>query len=103
MAPLILDLILVIGLALRLTRLITADTIADRYLRQPVFRWAGDDERRTFWAEGLECPWCVGFWLSGLAILSLWLAGGAGDAAMWWRVAAGWFTLSYIVARVETI
>lgn len=95
------DLLLLIGLTLRVTHLITADTISERYLRQPLMNRV-KTERQEFWVEGLYCPWCIGFWLSGLCLLSLWLAGGAGDAALWWRLGAGWFTLSYIVARVET-
>jgi hypothetical protein len=103
MAALIADLLLLAGLTLRIIHLVTTDTISDRYLRQPAYKWAGDDERREFWAEGLECPWCVGFWLSGVCLASLILAGGPGDAADWWRVAAGWFTLSYLAARAESL
>lgn len=102
-ALIVLDLLLLIGVATRLTHLVTTDTITDRYLLQPLFRWAGDDERREFWVEGLRCPWCIGFWICGACLVSLWLAGGPGDAELWWRLGAGWFTLSYIVARVETL
>jgi hypothetical protein len=94
------DLILLVGLALRLTHLVTTDDISERYLRQPLMNRV-KSQRQEFWVEGLYCPWCIGFWISGLCLLSLWLAGGPGDAALWWRLAAGWFTLSYVVARVE--
>ena len=100
MAPLIADLLLLLGLTLRLTRLVCTDEISDRYLRQPVWRWAGDDPKRGFWADGLVCGYCVGFWLAGLCLLSLILAGGPGDAEVWWRVLAGWFTLNYVSAHV---
>lgn len=101
MAEISVDVALLIGLALRLTVLVTADTISERYLREPLMSRVRT-ERGEFWVEGLYCPWCVGFWLCGLCILSLILAGGPGDAANWWRVLAGWFTLSWIVGTVQS-
>lgn len=102
MASLIADLLLALGFSLRLSHLVTSDTITERYLREPLMKRVKSD-RAEFWVEGLYCPWCVGFWLAGLVLASLVLAGGPGDAADWWRLLAGWFTLNYIAARVESL
>lgn len=102
MAALIADLLLLLGLSLRVTHLITSDTISERYLREPLMRKVRT-EKQEFWIDALYCPWCVGFWICGLMLLSLLVAGGPGDAASWWRVVAGWFTLNYIVARAESL
>lgn len=99
MAALILDLFLLLGLTMRATRIITSDTISERYLREPLMSRVKND-RQEFWVEGLYCPYCVGFWISGLCLVSLMLAGGPGDAAMWWRLGAGWFTLNLIAAHL---
>lgn len=55
---------------MRLTRLITSDTVLDR-VRVGIARMARDNDRsatnRAFWtvvSDFLACPWCVGFWLS---------------------------------------
>jgi hypothetical protein len=102
MASMIFDLLLLVGFTLRTIRLVCTDTITDRYLRRHVVAWAERDDTgsREFWADGLECGFCVGFWLTGLCLLSLYLAGGPGDAALWWHVLAGWFTLNYVTAHI---
>lgn len=64
---------------LRLTRLVTTDSLGERLLQQPAERWAnahspvnsnGDLPWRMELVSGLYCPYCVGFWI-GLAVLVL--------------------------------
>lgn len=112
-----LDLLLALGLTLRATRLITGDTIGERYILDPTKAWAmrrvpqttGDltiidgeahSRRWLFWQSGLACPHCIGFHIGWLVLLSLYLVGGPGDAAEAWRWVAGAFTLSWISAHV---
>lgn len=56
----------------RITRLINADTVFDRIRLIPARAarsalLAGDDKSRARWdtvVYFLECPWCVGMWIS---------------------------------------
>ncbi|MBN7317911.1 hypothetical protein PROPHIGD79-1_105 [Mycobacterium phage prophi79-1] len=84
---------------MRLTRLINADTILDAP-RIAVARKARDGERsaaeRRRWAvfsDFLECPWCVGMWLS--------LAGAVAAVLVlgwpWWAVLPVGLACSQIV------
>lgn len=111
------DVLLALGLALRATRFVTNDSLSRWYLRQPLVRWSHteafpnwdpDDPEfdyepqttRQRMVSGLYCPWCVGFWLAALVLLSLYLVGGPGHAAEWWRWVAGAFTLNYVVVHI---
>lgn len=53
--------------AYRLTRLITRDSLPGlAHLRDAALdRWQG-----SAWAELIECPWCVGFWIA-CAVLAI--------------------------------
>jgi hypothetical protein len=62
----------------RVFRLIAEDTILDRprkwLLRGPLDTWEkeGDDpgdDYRLEWGIFITCPWCLGFWLSGVALI----------------------------------
>lgn len=66
---------------LRLTRLVTTDSLGERLIQQPAEQWAtanspveensnGDLPWRMELVSGLYCPACVGFWL-GLVVLAL--------------------------------
>lgn len=69
---------LLLGLAaFRVYRLIAEDTILDqprRYLLRLGSDWQKDgdpvpDNYRAKWAEFITCPWCAGFWISGILLL----------------------------------
>lgn len=99
------DTCLLLGLTLRLSRLITGDHVGLWFVRGPASMWAqrhepNGDGWRAKLQLGLDCPFCIGFWLGGLALLSLWLAGGPGDAAAWWRWSAGLFALNWAVGHI---
>lgn len=117
----IVDVLLLLGLTLRLARLVITDDISQWWIRFPALQWAARHDRqlppipgegeewqsevwRPGWrsklVSGLGCPWCVGFWIAVLAALSLFLAGGPGDAWEPWRWVAGAFTLNWVVAHI---
>lgn len=58
-------LILILGV-FRITRLIIEDTILEPVRERTVFRL----DPRSKVRELLDCPWCLGFWLSMLAVIS---------------------------------
>lgn len=103
----LLDLLLALGMALRLTRLVTGDSLGQWWLREPAQRWAltgktpESRKRRIDYVEGLGCPYCVGFWVGCGVLVTLWAAGGPG-ADTWepWRWVAGALTLNYIAAHL---
>jgi len=102
----IVDLLLALGLTLRLSRLIVVDDIGDWWVKRPIAERLGKmptgpkrDKAFDYW-DGLSCPFCVGFWIAGLVLLSLYLVGGPGDAAVLWRWIAGWFALNWIAAHI---
>lgn len=74
--------------AFRVYRLISEDTILDRprrwLLRMGDWREDGDPVPilyRREWALFLTCPWCLGFWVSGIVL-------GAYSLVVDWH---GWF------------
>jgi hypothetical protein len=72
----------------RLTRLITDDLITEP-VRARVRRF------REPWASGIECPWCVGFWVScGVVAVSSWLPELWAPAAtvLAFSAVAGWLS-----------
>lgn len=113
------DVLLALGFTLRLIQLVTRDDIAVWWVHQPLLRLG---QRKGTWnemhtplglervfefprwfkyAQGLECMWCVGFWLGALVLLSLKIAGGPGHAWEIWRWTAGAFALNYVAAVLQ--
>lgn len=101
----VLDVLLLFGLILRLTRVIVSDDIGLWWVRGPWANYAWEKEGQEFgWrakiSTGLGCPFCVGFWIAGLCLLSLFLVGGPGEAAPLWRWVSAWFALNWIAAHL---
>lgn len=111
------DVLLVLGFTLRLIRLVITDDLGVRLIQEPVRKWVlrhheppklGDPNPyvkpwRGVLYDGLTCPFCVGFWLGVLAVLSLtvaWTVGGA--LLIVWRIVAASFTLNYIAAHIHS-
>ena len=98
----LLDIVLLVGLAARLTRLAVVDTIAEgpRILAVRIAGRAGNRPARWIVAL-LQCPYCIGFWLSA-GVVGSWFAWGH---TVGWQAVAGVFTLSYVaghlVARLD--
>jgi uncharacterized protein DUF1360 len=66
--------------AFRIWRLIAADTIFDgprKWIIGLGYRWADGDpipkKYREHWGIFMECPWCLGFWIS-VVVWAAWLA-----------------------------
>lgn len=99
----LLDIVLIVGFATRLIRLAVVDLIAEG-LRIFAVRIAGRrGDRPARWTLALvQCPHCIGFWLSA-GVVASWLAWGNTVA---WQAVAGTFTLAYVaghlVARLDT-
>lgn len=102
----VLDLALLLLVTLRLTRLVTTDSLGQWWLYAPIYkRVVATPGAPSHWAkyvDGLVCPFCVGFWIGIAASISLILVGGPGDAADWWRWTAGVFALNYIVGHISS-
>lgn len=108
---LVLDLALALGACLRLTRFLVADDLPGEWwikapLRDSAIRHAdpAGDFTDYGWRgrvlQGLGCPYCVSVWMAAATTLSLFLAGGPGDAADWWRWVAGFLTLAWVTGHV---
>lgn len=98
MKPSVLELLLIVGASLRLTRLAVVDTIA-AYPRD-LMRAAGQrtaGQRGLIWADNLvSCPHCIGFWIT-LAVTYSWWA--AGSTAVW-TVGTVALSVSYLVGHL---
>lgn len=80
-------LLLAFGTVARVTRFITADTLAAP-IRSWVVRRFGPESRP---ANLIECPWCASIWIAfPVAAIAYWHGHRA-----WFIVPALWLTLSY--------
>ena len=100
-------LLAVLGAA-RITRVIVTDDIGLWYIRGPLVSWVIKHEpdhfgwRSRLWS-GLDCPFCVGFWVGVLVLVSLAAVGGPDadtTAATIWRWVMAAFALNYVTAHV---
>lgn len=116
------DLALVVGATLRATRFITTDSLGYWSIVRPARRWAhghddptrtGDDAPdpdagwRSKLVSGLDCPFCVGYWLGAATLGSYWLARRSPGTLAAWRAVASTLALNYLTghvsARIEEI
>lgn len=113
-----LDIALATLAAARLSRFVITDEMGEWWVKQPIDRamdayaeremWAsanvGQTPREPWWwkyRSGLDCPFCVGFWL-GAAVLTTGAAATRlpGPAAAAWRLGAGALALNYAAAHL---
>jgi hypothetical protein len=87
--------------AFRLWKLIGDDRILDRP-REWALRQTDDRRGNTKWGDFIVCPWCAGFWISGLTYLGWMLTlGDLPDSGTDVAVALGvWFALSGAVGVI---
>lgn len=87
--------------AFRLWKLIGDDRILDRP-REWVLRHTDDRREDTKWGDFIVCPWCAGFWISGLVYLAWMLTlGDLPDSASAAATMLGvWFALSGAVGLI---
>lgn len=85
--------------AVRVTRVAVLDKIGEPFRKFLVDKLG----RNSWFAFMFFCPWCIGFWVSGLAALALWFVAGFGAviALPWWfGIPAVWFAMSYVVGWI---
>lgn len=117
-------LVLAVGVAYRATRLVTTDSLFERqrhalFLRYPPDRrWAmtsveqtrhgllyllGSEPTRRYprkLGQLFDCPWCVGFWLSGITWGLTWHFHPLVLPGLWWpAISVGVGVLAAIVER----
>lgn len=107
----LLDVPIAILASARLSRLVVTDDLGQWWIHDPIDYamasyarnevHAADREKRdvvTPWwwkyRSGLDCPWCVGFWLGGLLLLGHLLL-----PRTIWRGVAGTLALNYVTAH----
>ena len=96
----IFDIVLLVLAALRITRFVLIDSLGRWWFVGPALKRTRNRPKAAKYVEGLfSCPFCIGFWISLVGVVSLYLAGGPGDASVWWRAAAGVWALSYLVGH----
>ena len=84
----------------RVFRLIAEDTILDRP-RMWLLRFDSDGPKEGFrakWSEFITCPWCAGFWITGIVL------GGYCVVYGWigfFSFFVHWFAISAFVGLVE--
>lgn len=95
------ELLLVLGLAQRLTRLFVYDkaglVFVDVGLRLLKAMFGGRGE--SFGMALFSCPFCIGWWLSLASVVS-WVA--VGDTEAWFIVALA-ATVSYVIGHVSVM
>ena len=125
----VVDCLLALGLTARLTRFVVTDDLGGWWIREPAQRWANRHEPtvngvpvhravesgavhadgpvprgwRDKLVSGLDCPFCVGFWLAALVLASLAVVGGPGAdslLAVVWRWVAAVFALNWVAAHL---
>lgn len=89
----------------RTWRLIVVDGITEpvrKWIRSKLFRLQASGSKRKQMIgdkieEGIECPFCLGFWLT-----AAWLAVGlASGGATWFILVAGAFACNYLGAQLN--
>jgi hypothetical protein len=105
----LLDLVLLLLASLRVTRLVTTDNLPGQWwIIAPLQKRAYRHQRTTGvprWAkylDGLQCPFCVGFWIGLVGLLLLAVLGGPGHSPEWLRYLMGAFALNYCVGHAAS-
>jgi hypothetical protein len=110
------NLVLAVLATLRLTRLVTTDKLGDWWIVVPAKRWANETENpaspfpddatdpskgwRSKLVSGIECPFCVGFWIGAGVLLSLAIARAVPPLLPVWRFATGALGLNYLTGHI---
>lgn len=97
----LLDAGLLVLSTLRLSRLVTGDSLSRWLIHVPVRRWA-TTARRAKLASGLACSFCVGYWAGLAGIVVSYVAGPLGFEPVWWRILFGSLALNYVVGHVAS-
>ena len=114
----IVDLALAVGASARLSRLVITDDIGRWWVKEPVDRAMDAYAEREIWASanvgqepqvpwwwkyrsGLDCPFCIGFWLSLLVVgLGAAATRREGIGAIAWRAGTGALATNYVASHL---
>lgn len=83
----------------RVWRLLTTDEITVKFrdwLYDRSWFWEGEDLEPSFWQRGFDCPFCLGFWITALFVLT-----GVLFAGTVWFIIAGAFAANYVGALLN--
>lgn len=107
----VLDAVLATLGSARLTRVITTDDIGWWYIRVPAYRWAqydpeserGPESNRQRLVSGLECKWCIGYWVGAAVLAGLAISppGSTRGRVLRWVLAT--LAVNYLAAQGDTI
>lgn len=124
MTPLLyalLDTMLLVLATLRLSRLVTGDTLGQWLILSRAWRWAnrykpdstrpgvfvqhpdGPSPQRLKLASGLVCPFCIGYWCGAALLVVSYFTGPLGDEPVWWRLLVGSLALNYLVGHTASL
>jgi Protein of unknown function (DUF1360) len=106
------DLALLLGSTARLTRLVTTDDLGEWYVKFPALKWASQRApaagEANWWrmsrenlVSGLDCPFCVGYWLGAANLVAYALTRRSPVLARAWRFGAATLALNYVTAHVS--
>lgn len=110
----IVDFALAVGASARLSRLVITDDLGQWWIKQPIDdamdRYAanerllyGHEALEPWWwkyRSGLDCPFCVGFWLGAGVLVTGAVAASHPRARSLWRFGAGALALNYVAAHL---
>lgn len=89
--------VLAVTAAARVTRFVVVDDLGQWWIKEPAKEYAARfDPRWDKYVDGLDCPYCVGFWATAAVM-------GSGAALRWnrvWQFGAGVWAASYVVGHV---
>ena len=100
------DALLALGAAARLTRFVISDHLGHWWVKEPVDaameRYEASHSEEPWWwryRSGLECPFCVGFWLGTGVLASYALTYRSPRLRSIWRFATSALALNYVAAH----
>lgn len=98
------DALLLLGAALRLTRLVTVDDLGAMLVREPAHELAHRRGTPTAHrlADGVECPFCVGQWVCFSVLGGYALARRRPATLAAWRFVATGLTVNYLTAHLSS-
>lgn len=91
------DKALILGATMRLTRLVVADDLGQWWVKDPIDRLHHEGKLHVDhkYLGGLECPFCVGYWIGAGVLVSYHLAPRRA-----WRFVAASLTLNEVAAHL---
>ena len=102
------DGLLTLGATLRLTRLVVVDDLGEMWVRAPMYRAVLDlvpqhqHSTAIRYLEGLECKWCVGYWIAVGTLASEALTRDT-PLRPAWRFVTGTLALNYLAATLSVV